>query len=117
MEENLIELYMHAIVEVKQTFLLKNLKSDVSVSNIPFPLDIDMINEESQCVLSLVCHFLGLDSERFMPETLLRLLFWLSLHQLEFEHSQYLCLKFDEFLGENIHLQLVNFHMTKHFRY
>ena len=117
MEDNVIELYIHAIVEVKQTFLLKNLKYDVSVSNIPFPLDIDMINEESQCVLSLLCHFLGLDSERFMPEILLRLLFWLSLHQLEFYPSQYLCLKFDEFLGESIHLQLVNFHKTRHFMF
>ena len=110
-------MYRHATVEIKQYLLVKILKLDVLVENVPFPLDIDLFNEESLCVLSLLCQFLGLDSDRFVLEVLLRLLSRLSLHQLKSDPSQYFCLKFDEFLAESIHLQLVNFHMTRHFRY
>ena len=47
---------------MKQDYLLEILKPYVSIENIPFPLDIDLFNEESQCVLSLLCQFSGLDS-------------------------------------------------------
>ena len=108
---------MHAIAEMKQTFLLKIHKPNVAVENVPFPLYIDLLNEESKCVISLLYQFLGLDSDQFFLETLLSLLFRLSLHQLEYEAGQYFFLKFNELQDENINLHLVNFHMTRHFRF
>ena len=76
-----------------------------------------MFNEKSQCVFSLLCEILGSASDKIVPETFLRLLFRLSLHQLDFDPSEYFCLKFDDFLAESIHLRLVNFYMTRHFRF
>ena len=80
MEESVIELYKHSFAKVKQVFLLKILKPNASIENQRFPLDIDLFNEESQWVLSLLCQFLGLDCDKFVPEVLLSLLFRLSLH-------------------------------------
>ena len=76
----MIELYRHANEEVKQVVLIKNLKPDVSIENVPLPLYIDMFNEDSQCVPSLLYQVLGMDSDRFVPKFLLSLLFRLSLH-------------------------------------
>ena len=47
MEESVIELYRHATIEEKQAFMSESLKLDISVENEPFPLDIDLFNEES----------------------------------------------------------------------
>ena len=96
---------------------MKSIKPEISIENDHFPLDIDMFNEESQCVISLLSQFLGLNSDRFVSKVVLSLLFRLSMYQPKSESSQYSCLKFDEFLAENIHSQLVNFHMTRHFKF
>ena len=80
MEESVIEMYKHATIEETQAFLLKICKPNVSIENVPFPLDIDLFNEESQCVISPLCQFLGLDSDRLVLDVLLSLLFRLSLH-------------------------------------
>ena len=65
--------------------------------------------------------FLGLDTYKYVTEPLMSLLFTLSTSQVEFEEStqsvQSSCLKFDEFLAENIHSQLVDFHNTRSFRF
>ena len=53
-EENVIELYIHVAVEEKQAFLSKRIKPKISIENVPFPLDIDLFNEESPWVLSLL---------------------------------------------------------------
>ena len=45
-KESVIELYMHATAEEKQAFLIKILKPEIYVENEPFPLDIDLFNEE-----------------------------------------------------------------------
>ena len=45
------------------------------------------------------------------------LLFRVSVSQSEFQSLPPPCLKFDEFLVESIHSQLVNFHSTIHFRF
>ena len=39
------------------------------------------------------------------------------MSQRESQYSQLPYLKYDEFLDENIHSQVVNFHTTKHFRF
>ena len=65
--------------------------------------------------------FLGLDTYKYVIEPLMSLLLTLSTYQVQFEESgqsiQYSCLKFDEFLAENIHSQLVDFHKTRIFRF
>ena len=54
MEESVIELYRQDTIEVQQAFLIKSLKPDVSVDNVPFPLDIYFFNE-SPNVFFLYC--------------------------------------------------------------
>ena len=65
--------------------------------------------------------FLGLDTNCYVTESPLSLLFVLTTCLVEFElpgHCfQSCCLKFDEFLAENIRSQLVNFHGTRVFRF
>ena len=53
----------------------------MSLSNQPFPLDINLFNEESQLVISMLSQFLGLDPDRFLPELLMSLLFKMSMIQ------------------------------------
>ena len=68
-------------------------------------------------VISLMSQFLGLDTDRYAIEMLMILLFRVSIGQYESQSSQSVCLKFDEFLVESIHSQLVNFHNTIFFRF
>ena len=63
----------------KNKFLTQSLKPDVCVADEPFPSDINMFNEESQLVISLLSQFLGLDIDRFIPNLLLSLLFNMSM--------------------------------------
>ena len=62
-----------------------------------------------------------LDSNGYVTESRLSLLFILSTFPIESELPsqpfQSCCLKFDEFLAENICSQLVNFHDTRVFRF
>ena len=111
----MIDHLRHVTVEEKKIFYSKSINPDIYVANEPFPVDINMFNEESQWVISLLSLFLGLDTDKFVPEVLLSLLFRLSLHQPKSESIWLSCLKFDEFLDENIHSQLVNLHMNIHF--
>ena len=62
--------------------------------------------------------FLGLDTDRYVTESLMSLLFRVSTCPVEsIESGQSCCIKFDEFLAKSIHSQLVNFHSTRFFRY
>ena len=62
--------------------------------------------------------FLGLDTDRYVTESLMSLLFRVSTGQFDFvESGQSYCIKFDEFLAESIHSQLVNFHNTMFLRF
>ena len=46
-EEDLIQQFRHAAIEEKQPFFSKFFRNDVSLTNQPFPLDINLFNEES----------------------------------------------------------------------
>ena len=65
--------------------------------------------------------FLGLDTNAYIPELLLSLLFMLDtcLVEPEFpgQSGQSCHLKFDEFFVENIHSHLVNFNDARTFRF
>ena len=55
----------------------------MSIADEPFPFDINMFNEESQIVISLLSQFLWMDTYKFVPDILLSLLFKLSMCQSE----------------------------------
>ena len=80
-----------------------------------------MFNEETQSLITLESRVLGLDMNNFITGPLLSPIFTVSTSQVESDqlsqsmHSS--CLKFDEFLVENIHSQLINFHGTISFRF
>ena len=69
----------------------------------------------------MASYVLGLDTNGYVTEPLLSLLFVLITCPIELElpgqSSQSCYLKFDEFLDENIHSHLVEFHKTRGFRY
>ena len=66
-----------------QVFYSKRFKPDTSIENEYFPLDIKMFNEEYQWVISLSNQFLWLDTNKFVPDILLSLLFRLGMCQSE----------------------------------
>ena len=80
-----------------------------------------MFNKETQSLITLASQFLGLDTNKYITEPLLSLIFTLSTDQVGSEQfiqtMQSSCLKFDEFLAENIRSQLINFHGTITFRF
>ena len=72
-------------------------------TNQPFPPDVNMFNEVTKLIVSMLSQFLGLDIDIYVLESVMSLLFRFSMSESE---SQYLpppCLKFDEFLPESIH--------------
>ena len=89
------------------------------MQNQPFPVDANIFNEETQCIITLMRQFLWLDTYKYASKPLMSLLFTLSTCPVESKESsqlvQYSSLKFDEFLVENIHSQLMDFHKTKTF--
>ena len=80
-EEDLIQQFRHASIEEKQPFFFKWFRTNVSLTNQLFPLDISLFNEESQLVISMLSQFLGLDADRFFLELLMSLLFKMSMSQ------------------------------------
>ena len=96
-------------------------KPNGEVISLSYPIDLRQFNEETQGCIALASQFLGLDTNGYVTESLLSLLFIFSTYPTEPElpgqSSQSCCLKFDEFQAENIHSQLANFHGTKVFRF
>ena len=96
-------------------------KPDSEVISLSYPDDLVFFNEETQSCITLASQILGLDTNGYVTKLLLSLLFVLSTCPVDSEipgqSFQSYCLKFDEFLDENIHSQLVNFHDTRVFRF
>ena len=88
---------------------------------LSYPVYLVFFNEDTQSCITLASQFLGLDTNGYATESLLTLLFILSICLIKFElpgqYFQSCCLNFDEFLAENICSQLVNFHDTRVFRF
>ena len=86
-----------------------------------YPIDLSLLNEETQWCATLARQFLGLETNGYFTNPLLSLLFVLSTcpvkPQLPGQYFQSCCLKFDDFLAENIRSQLANFHGTRVFRF
>ena len=96
-------------------------KPDGEPIDLSYPIDLSRLNKETQWCISLASQFLGLDTDAYVPEPLLSLLFVLStfLTKPKFpgQSSQSCCLKFDKFLAENIRSQFANFHDTRTCRF
>ena len=99
----------------KKTFFNTSFMPDVFLQNQAFPVDTSFFNDETQSVISLMNQFLGLDTDKNVIESLMSLLFKITTSQVD--SSQYCCLKFDEFVVESIHSQLVNFHNIRFCRF
>ena len=108
-------------MENKEEFFKYCFKPDTQLKNYPYPVDAREFNEETQCITTLLCKFLGVDTEKYVTESVMSLLFTLSTLPVDLEEPsqpfQVSCLKFDEFLAENIHSQLVDLPRTRTFRF
>ena len=120
-EESIVQFFRESTIEQKHVFFKTWFKTNVLLQNQPFLVYSRLFNDETQCVITLISQFLGLDIDKFATEPLLSLLFTISTGHVESEGSSQLrqscCLKFDEFLAENIHSRLVDFHNTRCFRF
>ena len=112
-----MQFFRHATIEQKQPFFLKCLRSNVSLDNKTFPLDVNLFNEETKIIVSMMSWFLELDTYKYILDFLMSPLFGVSMTQSESQYLPTPCLKFDKFLAEIIHSRLVNFHNTRHFRF
>ena len=103
-------------MEKREALFKSCFKPDAHRKNYPFPINVNEFNEETQCVITLISHILGMDTDKYVTETLMTLLFTLSTCLVDSEDSsqspQLSCLNFDDFLAENIHSQLVDFPKT-----
>ena len=113
----MVQSFPDSSVELKQSFFTTCFRSDMSLQNQSFPMDVNLFNDETKLVISLMSHFLGLDTDMYVAKLLMSWLYIISTIQTDSQSSQLVCLKFDEFLVESIHSQLVNFHSTKHFNF
>ena len=106
-EEDIIRCFREFTDESKETFLKAYSKPNGEPINLSYPIDLSQFNEENQWCISLAIQFLGLDTDAYIPESLLSVLFILSTcsaDELELpgKSGQSCCLKFDDFLAENI---------------
>ena len=105
--KSLVQYFREFAIEKKQEFFKICFKQYVQLQNLPFHVDANIFNEETQCIVTLMSQFLGLDTDKYINEPLMSLLFSLSTFQVDFVESNQLlktsCLKFDEFLAGNIH--------------
>ena len=94
---------------------------NAEVITLSYPIDLSLFNEETQSWIVVASQFLGLNTYGYVTELLLSLLFVLGTYlvELELPGNSFQCcrLKFDDFLAENIHSQLANFHNTRVFRF
>jgi hypothetical protein len=112
-EEEMIRVYREFQPKIKTFFLRMIIKLNQFPQSLYFPLIIDIMVSEVQCVFSLLSQVLGFNNDRFVVEVMLGFLIKL----FQSNSGQFVCINFDEFLVDTIHKQLVNFHCLRHFRY
>ena len=83
-EEDLTQYFINATIEQKQPFFSKCFRSDVSLDNQPFPLDVNLFNEETKLIVSMLSQFLGLDTNIYVPEFFMSLLFRVNMSPIFF---------------------------------
>ena len=63
-EESIVQFFRESTIEQKQVFSKTCFKPDVLLQNQPFPVDSILFNDETQCVITLLSQFLGLDTNK-----------------------------------------------------
>ena len=120
-EERVVQNFTEADVEKKEEFFKTCFKPDTYLKHYTYPIDVEEFNEETQCITTLLSQFLGMDTDKYVTESMMILLFTLSTCPVNSEDPiqsiQVSFLKFDEFLVENFHSQLVDFPNTRTFRF
>ena len=58
-------------------------KPDGEILSLSFPIDLDLFNEEAQSCVTLASQFVGLDTNRYVTNPLLSLLFVLCTCPIE----------------------------------
>ena len=74
-EEEIIHYFREYTDESKEAFLKNYSKPDSGPIDLSFPIDLSRFNEETQWCISLASQFLGLDTDAYVLESLLSLLF------------------------------------------
>ena len=82
-EEYIIQCFREYLLENKKYFFNKCFKPDINILDQPFPIDSILFNEETQCIVTLLSQFLGLDTDKYITEPLMSLLFVLSTCSIE----------------------------------
>ena len=112
---------MESTVEKKEAFFKACFKPDTQLKNYPYLVDASEFNEETKCVTTILYKFLGMDTDKYITESMMSLLFTLSTCPIDsnepIQSIQVSYLRFDKFLVENIHSQLVDFPRTITFRF
>ena len=111
-DENLIWSFKQVENEVKLGFMSSLLNTDQSTEKLVFPYDLQDFKDRVSTFFALLNQVLGLDNDRKVQEVMVSIAYTLS-------HSKIVSqdINFDEFLTENIHSQLMNFHTKRTFRY
>ena len=84
-EENIIHFFQESAGKSNEAFLNSCSKLDSEVMHLSYPIDLVLFNEETQLCITLVSQFLGLDTNGYVTESLLSLLFVLSTCPVESE--------------------------------
>ena len=82
-KENVIHFFQESIAKSKESFLKSCLKPDSEFIGLSYPIDLVLFNEETQSCITLASQFFGLDTNGYVTESLLSLLFVLSTCQIE----------------------------------
>ena len=83
-KDNIITQFFHeSVLEIKEAFMKSCSKLDGEILSLSYPIDLDLFNEEAQSCVTLAYHFLGLDTNGYVAEPLLSLLFVLSTCPIE----------------------------------
>ena len=65
-EESIIWYFMESTIEQKHVFFKTCFNPDILLQNHPFPIDSILFNEETQCVITIISQFLGLDTDKYV---------------------------------------------------
>ena len=82
-EESIIHYFRGSTVEQKRDFFNICFKPHIQLQNHPFHVDSSLFNKETQRIITLISQFLGLDTYKYVTETLMSMLFTFNTSQIE----------------------------------
>ena len=100
-EESILRCFKESTMERKKHFFKRCFKPEDESSRPSFPIDATLFNEETNCVVTMLCQFLGLDIDKYILETIMSLLLILSTCPVDSDRPsrplQVSCIEFNEF--------------------